>query len=186
MSKIKVASREKQIEVVCSRCGSTYAGFRQRSDSKCNLCLKLHYKESNAKARAIKFTQQSKDEYKILKSWIRRSVTLNLKANDDEKEKIVEQMLEKLISQDFKCFYTGLPLVPGVNASIEHIKPKSKNPELRKDVNNLVWIRTEVNSMRNNYTFEKFLMLCDACIKSPVLQNFVRIEQAEAYEDYCI
>lgn len=179
MSKVKTASKEKQIEVVCCRCGNTYIGFRQRKDSKCNLCIKLYYQEARKKKRP-------KDEYKHLKVWIRANAGSNLGVSGEERETIVKQMLEKLVSQNFKCFYTGLPLVPGVNASIEHIKPKSKNPELRKDINNLVWIRTEVNSMRNNYTFEKFLMLCEACVKSPVLQNFVRAEQAEVYEDYCI
>lgn len=46
----------------------------------------------------------------------------------------LEKLLEK---QDYKCIYTGDELILGINASVDHIKPLSQNPELNNSIENL-------------------------------------------------
>lgn len=183
MGKTKIAKREKEIDVMCCSCGSIFKGFRQKENSRCDLCWKAYYKEKRDAKRKV-------DKYKSLKVWMRALIGSNLKISGEERELIVNQMLQKLVDQNFKCYYTSLPLVPGLNASIEHIMPKSKKPELRKEIDNLVWVRREINAMKNNYGFNEFIDFCKLCVNSPVLLQLAQNENRESeivqYEDYVI
>jgi hypothetical protein len=64
---------------------------------------------------------------------------------------------ELLIKQGFKCPYTGVPLTPGVNASIDHKNPKSRFPDQRSDWKNVEWVDWKINSMKTFFTKEEFL-----------------------------
>ena len=45
----------------------------------------------------------------------------------------------------------------GVNASIDHIKPLSKYPELNNDINNLQWVDKKINNMKLDMEIDEFL-----------------------------
>jgi 5-methylcytosine-specific restriction endonuclease McrA len=62
-----------------------------------------------------------------------------------------------LIQQNFTCPYTGDKLVLGVNASIDHIKPKKRFPELASDINNIEWVSFRVNYHKYDCTKEEFI-----------------------------
>jgi 5-methylcytosine-specific restriction endonuclease McrA len=47
------------------------------------------------------------------------------------------RLRDKLVSQGYRCVYTGELLVLGVNDSLDHIYPASRFPERAKDPNNL-------------------------------------------------
>jgi hypothetical protein len=66
---------------------------------------------------------------------------------------------QKLQEQEYKCAYTGVQLIPGVNASVDHVYPKFKYPEMAKDPHNIEWVTTEVNVMKRDRTPEEFLSL---------------------------
>lgn len=70
-----------------------------------------------------------------------------------------EILLDKLKKQDFKCAYTGIHLQLGVNASIDHILPKSRFPKLRTNVDNLHWVSMVVNRAKNLLTQDEFFAL---------------------------
>lgn len=57
------------------------------------------------------------------------------------------------------CPYTGLHLTMGIDASIDHIKPKYLYPELAKDLDNLQWVHKTVNEMKGYQTEQEFLAL---------------------------
>ncbi len=66
---------------------------------------------------------------------------------------------DKLRDQDYRCAYTGVLLVLGVNDSLDHIKPAHHYPELRRDPSNVEWVTREINSMKRDRTPDEFLSL---------------------------
>jgi HNH endonuclease len=69
----------------------------------------------------------------------------------------LQQLWEK---QDGRCALSNLPLTPGINASIDHIIPKSKSGT--NDINNLRWLHTSVNSGKGTISDEHFIEICKA------------------------
>jgi hypothetical protein len=65
-----------------------------------------------------------------------------------------------LEAQDYRCAYTGIPLVCGVNASVEHKIPTSKRPDLKGDLSNIEWLDVTVNRMKTDMTHDEFLGMC--------------------------
>ncbi len=108
--------------------------------------------------------------------WIMRLVRNRFSLKGESAQKLSAILLEKLHKQNFICYYTGLPLTVGLNASIEHLLPESNNPESSHDPNNLVWVRIEVNKMRSNLSFNDFLFFCSACLKSETLRTLASVE----------
>lgn len=186
----------------CSECSNTFQSKRRRP--RCPDCSHSRWvtmmktgKERRDKQRLeegmcldcgkeVRIGESKWCEY----HWIMRLVRNRFSLKGESAQKLSAILLEKLHKQNFVCYYTGLPLTVGVNASIEHLLPESNNPESSHDPNNLVWIRLEVNSMRSNYSFERFVELCNVCANSPVLLQLAQSEKEEReilqYEDYVI
>lgn len=66
---------------------------------------------------------------------------------------------DKLLSQRFRCAYTGEVLVLGVNDSVDHILPRSRFPEIAREMSNVEWVTRRVNEMKKNLTRDEFLDL---------------------------
>jgi len=62
--------------------------------------------------------------------------------------------------QEGKCAYTGVELVPGVNASLDHIFPVSRFRHIAKHIDNLEWVCLSVNYMKRDRTRDEFLEAC--------------------------
>lgn len=60
--------------------------------------------------------------------------------------------------QGGRCAYTGATLTPGMDASLDHIQPRSKGGT--HDLVNLQWVLKQVNRVKANCTHEEFLALC--------------------------
>lgn len=67
----------------------------------------------------------------------------------------IKKLLEK---QEYKCVYTGKKLIPGKNASIDHIVPKSKGGN--NSIKNLQWVDEQVNRIKNDMTHYEFITFC--------------------------
>jgi 5-methylcytosine-specific restriction endonuclease McrA len=61
-------------------------------------------------------------------------------------------------AQGGKCAYTGLDLIPGGNASLDHKVPKALGGT--NDLGNLQWVEFNVNRAKNSLTEEDFLRMC--------------------------
>jgi hypothetical protein len=61
--------------------------------------------------------------------------------------------------QEWRCAYTGVPLVLGVNDSVDHIYPRSRFPERAPDPTNVEWVCRAVNEMKRDRTPDEFLAL---------------------------
>ena len=65
----------------------------------------------------------------------------------------------KLVTQNYRCVYTGKILVLGKNASIDHILPIAKFPHLISEPTNIQWVDLTVNQMKGSLTHTEFLEL---------------------------
>lgn len=66
----------------------------------------------------------------------------------------------KLIEQEYRCYYSKEILVLGENASVDHLKPKSRFPNEFGSLNNVVWCLDTINSMKWDLTEDEFICLC--------------------------
>lgn len=66
---------------------------------------------------------------------------------------------EKFQAQGGRCPYTNSPIALGVNASIDHILPVSRFPEQAANIDNLEWIRYDINIIKRDLTKDEFLQI---------------------------
>src|SRR5208283_3738293 len=71
-----------------------------------------------------------------------------------------KSLIEKLETQNYKCALSDIQLVPGVNASIDHICPVSKGGT--SELDNLQWVLLPLNRGKGNLTADEFVELCRA------------------------
>lgn len=69
-----------------------------------------------------------------------------------------EELLGLLEDQKYKCALSGLPIEIGVNASIDHIIPQSKNGT--HELENLQWVHKNVNQIKWTMSVEELLTFC--------------------------
>jgi 5-methylcytosine-specific restriction endonuclease McrA len=80
--------------------------------------------------------------------------------------------------QDGKCVYTGVPLIPGVNASIDHKTPTARGGT--KTLDNLQWITNDINHTKGAMCHEDFVAMCiGVAMRFPHLAS-VGIQSLEA------
>jgi hypothetical protein len=68
---------------------------------------------------------------------------------------ILKRVWEK---QQGKCRYTGVMLIPGKTASIDHIIPRDRGGT--HDESNLQWVTNQINRMKTNFTHGEFIAMC--------------------------
>lgn len=73
-----------------------------------------------------------------------------------------EALRQKMVDQDFACPYTGERLVLGVNASLDHIMPVARYPELARNPANVEWVDQTVNFLKRDRTPDEFLGIVGA------------------------
>jgi hypothetical protein len=108
-----------------------------------------------------------------LQCWIRDCVRKNLGIKDKEtKEHYTGVLLVKLKKQNHLCVYTAKNLIAGVNLSLDHILPVVQFPELKTDVENLVWVDLSVNVAKHKLLPTQFRQMCEDVIyyKSEILK----------------
>lgn len=73
------------------------------------------------------------------------------------------------LAQGGRCAYTGRRLVPGVNASVDHVVPRARGG--RDELANLVWCCAEVNRAKTDLTPADFRALCVEVLAHHAAQN---------------
>ena len=59
--------------------------------------------------------------------------------------------------QDYRCTYTGIKLIPALNASIDHKIPLSTDVSQYQKIENLQWVCLDINIMKRNHSEDDFL-----------------------------
>ena len=87
----------------------------------------------------------------------------------------IKQLLEK---QEYKCAYSGRHLIPGVNASLDHIVPIAKGGS--NDITNLQWVDKQINTrMKFGLSHQEFMSLLHQII-SYINQGMGKIPRSPA------
>jgi len=69
----------------------------------------------------------------------------------------------KLEKQGFRCYYTGIEITPGLNASLDHRVPRSRGGDLA-DLDNYVWCDRLINAFKNDLTEAEFVDRCRSVV----------------------
>src|SRR5262245_33107870 len=56
------------------------------------------------------------------------------------------------------------PLIPGVNAYIDHVYTRSQRQDLSSDLDNLGWCDKWINCMKGYLSYREFIELCRAIV----------------------
>ena len=73
------------------------------------------------------------------------------------------------LAQGGRCAYTGRQLTPGVNASVDHVLPRSRGGS--DELDNLVWTCAAVNRAKTDMTPAEFRALCAEVLAHDASQN---------------
>lgn len=88
-----------------------------------------------------------------IECWYKDVARNNLKGVDQWQD--LKKLLE---NQGFKCAYSGVILIPGDNASVDHKTPRSRGG--LNVIENLQWVSKKINSMKGDFTHSEFVELC--------------------------
>lgn len=164
MAKRKSRLRDERVEKgLCYNCGKSPGNGK-------GLCAKCREKARDAYHRTSKNRVSRKLSSEICKrctdatfsksNYCRKHWLENILRHSHLDRLSADILFSKLEDQEFKCFYTGIDLVPGINASLDHLKSRSKNPDRHSDIANLVWCDRRVNAMKGELNYEEFIHLC--------------------------
>ncbi len=148
-------------------------GFDGRCKSCVNLISKKYRKERGEQYRIDNITKaKERQQKRIAKGQCRHCSTKRLPNSDTLCEKHWFEYVAKahlgtmkrgselkllLEKQNYKCAYTGIVLIPALNASIDHKMPLSLDSEQYQKIENLQWVCLDINTMKRNHTEEDFL-----------------------------
>lgn len=68
------------------------------------------------------------------------------------------QLMALFFAQGTRCAYTGVYLVPGKNAGLDHMTPASRGGSWAID--NLQWVDQRINVMKSDSTHDEFVATC--------------------------
>lgn len=91
------------------------------------------------------------------------------------------KILDLLIAQNYTCPYTGRKLVIGVNASIDHINPRSLFPNKVGDLSNLEWVDVDVNRAKGTLSKVEFIVMCNQVAQHTDQDNSQRHQTAPGF-----
>lgn len=155
VSKVTNKNKERKNLGVCITCGKD-----SQFKTYCPQCAKIRSNNSSLrKKRKIqegycRCCEKNKATIKTLcvNCWYKDKAYDN--CNDRTKWKELKYLIEQ---QNYKCSYTGITLIPGVNASIDHIIPRSLGGS--NELSNLQWVDLSINKMKADILPERFLEL---------------------------
>jgi hypothetical protein len=161
---LAIASKSKKKQRVrstakglCGQCGCRPSATGRKLCDNCREKLKLFQREKvtryRAEGRCITCGKFLKGRQKA-SSWCRPCHLRKLAYDNLADPKRGKEIGTLLYNQNSRCVYTGIPLVLGVNASLDHIIPRSKGGS--DDLSNLQWVDTRLNLMRKATADEDF------------------------------
>ena len=83
-----------------------------------------------------------------LSSYRTNSRQKNLQLSTEQLKQDTKSLLGKLANQKFRCAYSGICLIPGINASLEHVNAFTNNKD--GSIANIVWVDSLLNKLKGS------------------------------------
>lgn len=147
---------------LCVRC----LELNDRADKKlCSKCKIIRNKETSDRVDRYKIENRCircgvKKQENILESNIFVCVNCwfsDLSKYNTKTRKNLNLIRDLMYKQNWKCAYTGVNLIPGKNASLDHKIPRSRGGS--DNIDNLEWVCLSINYAKGRLTKEEFLGL---------------------------
>ena len=81
------------------------------------------------------------------------------------------ELKDKLENQNHICPRTGRILTPGINASVDHIIPRSLDRNLEFDINNVEWTDYNYNLAKNSMSTGEMIRLAEDIINNQIVRD---------------
>lgn len=143
---------------VCRQCGERRARVR------CGVCLAANRADYRARILAGQcvFCKEAACAGAFcLHHWF-KNIGSAYKLN--KKNGGIELLKQVWDEQQGRCAVTGLALIPGHNASLDHIVPVSKGGVTSRG--NLRWVLFEINRAKADMSHDQFVELCAAVVRA--------------------
>ncbi len=151
--------------LTCNHCGVALLDDSYKSCPRCRERHRENWKGAAPRRRARKEAAgecvDCREPALVPSRYCRRHAMGNILRKHGIPAERYEEFWRKLETQGFRCHYTGEPLVPGVNASIDHRIPTSRGGS-KTDIENCVWCDRNVNAFKRDLTEEEFVQRCKA------------------------
>ena len=115
-----------------------------------------------------------------LRCWFKKMASDCLNARGEANNPTADALEELWRVQQGRCAITGETLVPGSNASLDHILPKSRGGS--DDVKNVQWVEFNVNLAKSNLTPTEFVAMCRRVVRYAGATKPVASEQPELFD----
>jgi hypothetical protein len=151
---------ERVADGMCITCRRPHDG----TTKECGACLSAHYARQKVlfrkrwSAGACRCGQLAVAKKYCLDCWFKNMANAHLRAKHFDVQ--LRQLWRK---QNGKCAYTGLDLVPGENASLDHIVPRARGGA--DCIENLQWVTYEVNMAKRALSHAQFIDMCRVIAK---------------------
>lgn len=141
----------------CQACGKPAVPGRVRCEVHAKACNDWHAVKKNARKAAGMCVTCGKPDgkyaFRCEKCWFRAAARQTLGGTS-----MGEAIKAIFLAQNGRCVYTGMVLIPGDNASLDHKIPKALGGS--DDIGNLQWVTKDVNTAKWDRTEDQFLELC--------------------------
>lgn len=138
---VKDKSRKNGISSYCKLCFNKYQSTKRRNQRFNGCCRNCN----KPKLLVSKY---------CLNHWVKTLIkSYGLTAK--QQTLLAKDLIAKLEFNEYSCFYTGLKLIPGFNASLDHRIPRTKGGG--NTIDNLEWVHVSVNKIKFNQTEKEFL-----------------------------
>lgn len=91
------------------------------------------------------------------------------------------ELKDMMVRQNFRCAVSGVPIRFGLNASLDHITPKSLGGV--SDITNYRWVHTRVNQVRGNLSDAELYDLCSRIVATLAGQTLSEPTWLEAFRN---
>lgn len=160
LERLRAESALKRVAGVCRYCGrETY-----RETTRCTQCragIRALYREKLEAGICVHCKQASVAGAFCLFHWFKNIGGPHGLGTKNGGILILQQLWEE---QKGRCAVTNSALTPGVNASLDHIIPRSKGGRSTKE--NLRWVLLAVNRAKHDMLHEEFIELCLQIVKT--------------------
>jgi hypothetical protein len=143
----------------CRDCGQAHISGKSRC-VECREKILLSYKSRVENGQCVRCKKKAEVGAFCLNHWFRNIGS----AHGLGSKEGVALLKQVWTAQDGKCAVTKQLLIPGHNASLDHIVPTSKGGT--NDRSNLRWVLIAINRAKSDMTHEEFVQMCLSVVYS--------------------